>query len=271
MVANKFLTGLRRAQAHRHVRGQEAARPSGRPDPLPSQPQQRQAGQRTEDLFVLDFFNTVGDIKDAFDPYYTATTLSGPTDVNVLHDLKDVGRRGRLRPARRGPSSNDLFNKRRGRPAQPHPRRLRRPLRPRSRPGRGRAGRFQDQGQAVRQNLRPSRRSPALQPRAPEMLFLVSQVSHSQAPHRRPRPRPWTFGWKSVDLPPTAWSESSSVQSIGLDAAETEVEPPNPNSAASTVRTKPKTRWMEIIRFQRTLVHRLDARPPSSASASPST
>ena len=42
------------------------------------------------DTFVLDFYNSVDDIKTAFDPFYTATTLSEPTDVNVLHDLKDV-------------------------------------------------------------------------------------------------------------------------------------------------------------------------------------
>jgi len=42
------------------------------------------------DTFVLDFYNAVDDIKVAFDPFYTATTLSEPTDVNVLHDLKDV-------------------------------------------------------------------------------------------------------------------------------------------------------------------------------------
>jgi type I restriction enzyme, R subunit len=41
------------------------------------------------DTFVLDFFNTVDDIKQAFDPFYTATSLSQPTDVNVLHDLKE--------------------------------------------------------------------------------------------------------------------------------------------------------------------------------------
>lgn len=41
------------------------------------------------DTFVLDFYNSVDDIKAAFDPFYTATTLSEPTDVNVLHDLKD--------------------------------------------------------------------------------------------------------------------------------------------------------------------------------------
>ena len=42
------------------------------------------------DTFVLDFYNSVDDIKAAFDPFYTATTLSEPTDVNMLHDLKDV-------------------------------------------------------------------------------------------------------------------------------------------------------------------------------------
>ncbi len=40
------------------------------------------------DTFVLDFYNSVEDIKSAFDPFYTATTLSEATDVNVLHDLK---------------------------------------------------------------------------------------------------------------------------------------------------------------------------------------
>ena len=46
-------------------------------------------GKKTEDLFVLDFFNTVDDIKAAFDPFYTATSLSEATDINVLHELKD--------------------------------------------------------------------------------------------------------------------------------------------------------------------------------------
>jgi type I restriction enzyme R subunit len=41
------------------------------------------------DTFVLDFFNTVDEIKNAFDPFYTSTSLSQPTDVNVLHDLKE--------------------------------------------------------------------------------------------------------------------------------------------------------------------------------------
>lgn len=46
-------------------------------------------GKKTEDLFVLDFFNSVDDIKASFDPFYTSTTLSEATDVNVLHELKD--------------------------------------------------------------------------------------------------------------------------------------------------------------------------------------
>lgn len=47
-------------------------------------------GKKTEDLFVLDFFNSVDDIKNAFDDFYTATSLSEATDVNILHELKDT-------------------------------------------------------------------------------------------------------------------------------------------------------------------------------------
>jgi type I restriction enzyme R subunit len=47
-------------------------------------------GKKTEDLFVLDFFNSASDIEKSFDPFYTATSLSDATDINVLHDLKDA-------------------------------------------------------------------------------------------------------------------------------------------------------------------------------------
>ena len=47
-------------------------------------------GKKTEDLFVLDFFNKTEDIKASFDPFYTSTTLSEATDINVLHELKDA-------------------------------------------------------------------------------------------------------------------------------------------------------------------------------------
>lgn len=45
-------------------------------------------GKSTESLFVLDFFNDTEDIQAAFSPFYTSTTLSRATDVNVLHELK---------------------------------------------------------------------------------------------------------------------------------------------------------------------------------------
>ena len=47
-------------------------------------------GKVSEDLFILDFYNTIEGIKEAFDPFYTSTTLSEPTDVNILHQLKST-------------------------------------------------------------------------------------------------------------------------------------------------------------------------------------
>ena len=45
-------------------------------------------GKRSEDLFVLEFYNSTKDMEDAFNPFYTSTVLSEATDVNVLHELK---------------------------------------------------------------------------------------------------------------------------------------------------------------------------------------
>ena len=42
-----------------------------------------------QDTFVLDFYNSTTEIKAAFDDFYTATSLTEPTDINVLHDLKE--------------------------------------------------------------------------------------------------------------------------------------------------------------------------------------
>lgn len=47
-------------------------------------------GKKTEDIFILDFFNKVDDMQASFDPFYTSTSLSGATDVNVLHELKTL-------------------------------------------------------------------------------------------------------------------------------------------------------------------------------------
>lgn len=43
-----------------------------------------------EDTFVLDFFNTTEDIKEAFEPFYTTTILSEETDANKLNDLQEA-------------------------------------------------------------------------------------------------------------------------------------------------------------------------------------
>jgi len=89
VVANKFLTGfdqpkLTSMYVDKKLQGvlavQALSRLNRSADKL---------GKKTEDLFVLDFFNKVEDIKTSFDPFYTATTLSEATDVNVLHELKD--------------------------------------------------------------------------------------------------------------------------------------------------------------------------------------
>lgn len=90
VVANKYLTGFDQPKlcamyVDKKLQGvlavQALSRLNRSADKL---------GKRTEDIFVLDFFNTTEDIKNSFDPFYTATSLSEATDVNVLHELKDV-------------------------------------------------------------------------------------------------------------------------------------------------------------------------------------
>lgn len=41
------------------------------------------------DTFVLDFENTVDDIKEAFQPFYECTLLNGSTDVNKVYDIRN--------------------------------------------------------------------------------------------------------------------------------------------------------------------------------------
>jgi type I restriction enzyme R subunit len=95
VVANKYLTGydqpkLTAMYVDKKLQGviavQALSRLNRSSDKL---------GKKTEDLFILDFYNTVEDIKKSFDPFYTATSLSQATDINVLHELKsnldDVG------------------------------------------------------------------------------------------------------------------------------------------------------------------------------------
>ncbi len=90
VVANKYLTGfdqpkLTAMYVDKKLQGVMAVQTLSRLNR--SAPK---LGKKTEDLFILDFFNSVDDIKKAFDPFYTATSLSEATDVNVLHELKDA-------------------------------------------------------------------------------------------------------------------------------------------------------------------------------------
>jgi type I restriction enzyme R subunit len=43
---------------------------------------------KKHDTFVFDFMNDADTIREAFEPYYRTTLLSGETDPNKLHDLK---------------------------------------------------------------------------------------------------------------------------------------------------------------------------------------
>jgi len=88
VVANKYLTGydqpkLTAMYVDKKLQGviavQALSRLNRSSDKL---------GKKTEDLFILDFYNAIDDIKKSFDPFYTATSLSKATDINVLHELK---------------------------------------------------------------------------------------------------------------------------------------------------------------------------------------
>ena len=89
IVANKFLTGfdqpkLSAMYVDKKLQGIIAVQALSRLNR--SSPK---LGKKTEDLFILDFFNSTDDIKTSFDPFYTATTLSKATDINILHELKE--------------------------------------------------------------------------------------------------------------------------------------------------------------------------------------
>jgi type I restriction enzyme R subunit len=88
VVANKYLTGfdqpkLTAMYVDKKLQGVMAVQALSRLNRAADR-----LGKKTEDLFVLDFFNSTDEIKKSFDPFYTATSLSKATDVNVLHELK---------------------------------------------------------------------------------------------------------------------------------------------------------------------------------------
>ena len=88
VVANKYLTGfdqpkLTAMYIDKRLQGVIAVQGLSRLNR--SAPQ---LGKRTEDLFILDFYNKIEEMKESFEPFYTSTTLSESTDINILHDLQ---------------------------------------------------------------------------------------------------------------------------------------------------------------------------------------
>ena len=89
VVANKYLTGFDQPKlcttyVDKKLQGVLAVQALSRLNRC-----SHSLSKRKEDTFVLDFFNSTDDIKEAFDPFYTSTSLSKATDVNVLHDTKE--------------------------------------------------------------------------------------------------------------------------------------------------------------------------------------
>jgi type I restriction enzyme R subunit len=88
IVANKYLTGFDRPLLHtmyvdKTLQSVQAVQALSRLNRC-------NAKMGKTDTFILDFCNSVEEIERAFTPFYTSTSLSEPTDVNVLHDLKDA-------------------------------------------------------------------------------------------------------------------------------------------------------------------------------------
>ena len=89
VVANKFLTGFDQPKlcamyVDKPLAGVRAVQTLSRLNRAAPK-----YAKRTEDIFVLDYFNKVSDIQTAFSDYYTDTLLMEGTDLNVLHDLID--------------------------------------------------------------------------------------------------------------------------------------------------------------------------------------
>ena len=88
VVANKYLTGFDEPLLHsmyvdKKLQGVLAVQTLSRLNRC-----NKKLGK--QDTFVLDFYNSVEEIKSAFDDFYTASSLNQATNVNVLHDILDA-------------------------------------------------------------------------------------------------------------------------------------------------------------------------------------
>jgi len=86
IVANKYQTGFDQPLLHtmyvdKKLSGVQAVQTLSRLN--------RAKKPIKRDTFVLDFFNEIEDIKEAFQDFYTTTILSEETDLNKLNDLQE--------------------------------------------------------------------------------------------------------------------------------------------------------------------------------------
>ncbi len=86
IVAEKFQTGFDQPLLHtmyvdKQLSGVAAVQTLSRPN--------RAYKPHKHDTFILDFYNSADEIKEAFQDYYTTTILSEETDANKLNDLED--------------------------------------------------------------------------------------------------------------------------------------------------------------------------------------
>ena len=87
IVANKYQTGFDQPLLHtmyvdKKLRDVQAVQTLSRLN--------RSFKPSKKDTFILDFYNSAEEIKEAFDPYYTSTILSEETSPNKLNDLLDA-------------------------------------------------------------------------------------------------------------------------------------------------------------------------------------
>jgi type I restriction enzyme R subunit len=87
IVANKYQTGFDQPLLHtmyvdKKLRDVQAVQTLSRLN--------RAYKPHKKDTFVLDFYNSAEEIKEAFDPYFTSTILSEETSPNKLNDLLDA-------------------------------------------------------------------------------------------------------------------------------------------------------------------------------------
>ena len=184
------------------------------------------AHPKKHDVFVLDFLNDADTIRDAFTDYYRATILAGETDPRQAPRpaggpgcrpglLTRADRRLRRALPRRG----------RARPTGSDPRRLRGGLS--ERPGRGRAGGLQGQGQGIRPDLRLPIVRPAvhLRPVEKRSIFLNFLISKLPAPEEEDLSKGIL---DAIDMD-SYRVEKRAVQQILLPDENAEIEPVPPS------------------------------------------